>query len=321
MLGCGDGAYMDAPKISVFMITYNHERFIAQAIEGILMQKTTFPFELVIGEDCSSDGTRALAQRYADQYPGIIRLLPSNINLGMQANAHRTLLACRGEYIAFCEGDDYWTDPNKLDKQVHFLETNQRYSICFHDVIVGQDGGEALFSGKRGCYKPPQTTNLRRLLGGNYLSTASVVMRNVFQGGLPRWVRPLAMADWIIAIFGALHGEIFYIDSIMAVYRIHDAGVWSNSSSKSKINGVLVAACAVRDNLGLSFRQKWALNCYILRQYISLGAMQEEGVCVPAVSVVKAVWSNRKNRNINMLIAFIYMVSMNAVLRCRRVKL
>ena len=110
-------------KVSVAMITYNHERFIAQAIESVLMQQTDFAVELVIGEDCSTDGTRAIVRDYGERYPERIRLLLPEHNLGMMPNFVATLKACRGQYVASVEGDDYWTDPHKLQKQVDFLES------------------------------------------------------------------------------------------------------------------------------------------------------------------------------------------------------
>lgn len=118
--------------VSVDMITYNHEPYIKQAIEGVLMQKTNFPFELVIGEDCSTDKTREICLKYKEKYPEKIKLLLPESNLGMTKNFISTLTAATGKYIALCEGDDYWTDPYKLQKQVDFLEANSNYSCCFH---------------------------------------------------------------------------------------------------------------------------------------------------------------------------------------------
>ena len=123
------------PLLSIVTITYNHEPFIAKTIEGVLMQQVKFPIELIIAEDCSTDGTRVICQRYAEQYPELIRLIMSDSNVGAIANERRAILAARGKYIAFCEGDDYWTDPYKLQKQVDFLETNPDYSICFHRFV------------------------------------------------------------------------------------------------------------------------------------------------------------------------------------------
>lgn len=124
----------DKPKIevSVCMITYNHEKYITQAIEGVLSQQTTFPVELIIGEDCSTDTTRKLCEHYRAIFPEKIKLLLPNKNIGIKENLLETIKQASGKYIAFCEGDDYWTDPLKLQKQVDFLETHSEYSLCCH---------------------------------------------------------------------------------------------------------------------------------------------------------------------------------------------
>ena len=128
----------NSPLVSVCMITYNHEKYIVQAIEGVLMQKTDFPIELVIGEDRSTDNTRNICLEYKEKYPDQIKLLLPENNLGMLGNFITTLHACTGKYIAFCEGDDYWTDPYKLQKHVDFLEAdnNQDYSLVYTDVDI-----------------------------------------------------------------------------------------------------------------------------------------------------------------------------------------
>ena len=123
---------MKEKLLSVVTITYNHEKFITKTIEGVLMQQVNFPIELILAEDCSTDNTRAICRRYAEQYPELIRLITSESNVGAIANEQRAMLAARGKYVAFCEGDDYWTDPLKLQKQVGFLESHPDYSVTFH---------------------------------------------------------------------------------------------------------------------------------------------------------------------------------------------
>lgn len=123
------------PMVSICMITYNHESYIKQAIDSVLMQKCNFAFELVIGEDCSTDNTFKICQELAKNNPQI-KLLPSISNLGMMPNFIRTLEACEGKYIAICEGDDYWTDPLKLQKQVDFLGANEEYGLCCTDFNI-----------------------------------------------------------------------------------------------------------------------------------------------------------------------------------------
>ena len=111
---------MNKPLVSIASITYNHEKFIAQAIDSFLMQETDFDFEIIIGEDCSTDDTLKIIKEYKAKYPDIIKLITSESNVGMMTNFIRTLEACSGKYIALCEGDDYWTDTLKLQKQVNF---------------------------------------------------------------------------------------------------------------------------------------------------------------------------------------------------------
>ena len=121
-----------APFLSIVTITYNHEPYIRKCIEGVLMQQVNFPIEFIIAEDCSTDGTLAICKEYATKYPNLIQLITSENNVGAIANERRAMKAAKGKYIAFCEGDDYWTDPLKLQKQVDFLEENPEYSVTFH---------------------------------------------------------------------------------------------------------------------------------------------------------------------------------------------
>lgn len=127
-------------KVSVFMITYNHEKYIAEALDSILMQKTDFDFDIVIGEDCSTDATRRIVLEYSRKYPDKIKLLLHNVNVGFISNMMYVLEACTGKYVAMCEGDDYWTDPFKLQKQVDFLEANKEYALATHGYRMVRDG-------------------------------------------------------------------------------------------------------------------------------------------------------------------------------------
>ena len=128
-------------KVSVHMITYNHEKFIAQAIESALMQQVDFDYEIVIGEDCSTDRTREIVVAYQQRHPDKIRLLLHEQNVGVSLNDIRVYRACRGEYVAWLEGDDYWTSPHKLQKQADFLDSHPACSACFHPVTVFFEDG------------------------------------------------------------------------------------------------------------------------------------------------------------------------------------
>lgn len=127
---------MRDPLVSVHMLAYNHGPYVSRAIEAVLAQKTNFPFELVIGEDCSTDGTREIVFAYRKKYPDIIRVITSDTNCGVVGNVYRTEKACRGKYIAFCEGDDYWHRPDKLQLQIDFLESHPGYAMVFSDYDI-----------------------------------------------------------------------------------------------------------------------------------------------------------------------------------------
>ena len=118
------------PLVSVCMTTYNHERYIAQAIESVLRQQTDFAVEVVVGEDCSTDNTLAICREYEAKYPDRVRVIASEINIGMHANYRRTIEACRGEYVAMCDGDDWFSDPNKLQLQVDKLRA-EGAAMCY----------------------------------------------------------------------------------------------------------------------------------------------------------------------------------------------
>ena len=132
------------PVVSVIIMSYNHEKYVSQSIEGVLMQRTEFPFELVIGDDFSTDSTRKIIIGYAEKTPEIIRYIFSESNQGVHKNFTNSLSSCKGKYIALCEGDDYWTDPMKLQKQVEFLESNPDYGLVCTDIEVVNENGEII---------------------------------------------------------------------------------------------------------------------------------------------------------------------------------
>lgn len=166
------------PLVSIVCITYNHEAFIRDALDGFLMQQTNFKFEIVIGEDCSIDSTKIICEEYAAKYSSI-NLLPSIKNLGMNPNTIRTYTACKGKYIAICEGDDYWTDPYKLQKQVDFLDTHSDYGLVHSDFDkLYEKSGRIIrnFKKKNKIYKSYDTNIFNGLLTNQYIITTNTVM-------------------------------------------------------------------------------------------------------------------------------------------------
>ena len=212
-------------KVSVYMITYNQEKYIAQAIDGILMQKTSFKYELIIGEDCSIDNTRSICEKYSKVHPDIVRLLPSKCNLGMQKNALRTFKACTGKYIALCEGDDYWTDPNKLQKQVDFLEANPDFSIAIHNVHVESVNQEQSAMVTWPGSKQKDIISIQEILEkGTAGATCSMVFRRDCLIPLPNWFGKFRSGDTLIQIICTTRGKMKYFKEVMGVYRKHSGG-------------------------------------------------------------------------------------------------
>lgn len=211
-------------KVSVAMITYNHERFIAKALDSVLMQKTNFGFEIVVGEDCSSDATRDILIDYRERYPQRFRLFLNEQNLGMYRNGKQTLEACQGEYIAFLEGDDYWTSADKLQKQVNFLDRHPECSLCFHDALITYADGSR--QPQRYCGDRQKAfSTIEDILQKNFAPTCSLmVRRGLFD--IPDRFKFLPMGDWPALVLTAMHGKLGYINEVMACYVIHPGGAW-----------------------------------------------------------------------------------------------
>jgi glycosyltransferase involved in cell wall biosynthesis len=163
----------NGPIVSVHMVTYNHEKYISQSIEGVLSQITDFEFEIVIGEDKSTDGTLLICREYQKKYPKKIRLVERSVNIGSLNNFIDLFNHCNGKYIAICEGDDYWTDPLKLQKQVDILEENFQYAICstkvFHEKISGAINKDMTIM--------KNEFTLKDVVFSNLIRTCSVVFR------------------------------------------------------------------------------------------------------------------------------------------------
>jgi predicted O-linked N-acetylglucosamine transferase (SPINDLY family)/GT2 family glycosyltransferase len=221
-------------KVSVLMITYNHEKFIAQAIDSILMQEVNFEYEIVIGEDCSTDNTRQIVIEYQKRYPDKIRLLLPELNIGMLPNFTNTYKACKGEYIAVLEGDDYWITTSKLKKQVDFLERNLDFSICFNDTFIIEQENNCAFK-LFPHTSSHETCTIERLISDNYISTPSVMYRAGLVNDFPDWYHEQGFGDWTLHLMHAKHGKIGHIDEVMSVYRIHKSGQWSSKSSKYRL--------------------------------------------------------------------------------------
>jgi glycosyltransferase involved in cell wall biosynthesis len=210
-------------KASVWMITYNHEKYISQAIESALSQVTNFSFELVIGEDCSKDNTRAICLSYQERYPHLIKLLDNKTNVGIHKNLILTLEACKGQYVAMLEGDDYWTDKNKLQKQIDFLDANPDFVMCYQKTLqIDEINGSKKITNE----SDKAITGIEEILSrGWFMRTGSLAFRNGLLGEFPRWYFEYTSTDYMLHILIAQHGKIGFLNEVTSVYRRHEGGI------------------------------------------------------------------------------------------------
>jgi glycosyltransferase involved in cell wall biosynthesis len=242
-------------KLSVCLITYNHEQFITQALDSALIQQAEFDYEIVVGDDCSVDRTREIVFEYQHRYPDKIRLALPEKNLGVNRNLAQTLKACRGEYVALLEGDDYWISSEKLQEQVDFLDSHDECAICFHAVkVFHEDNSSAPRNSPRfGCKKISTLEDL--LMLGNFMHTCSVVFRNGLFGEFPDWFYTLRIADFPMNILNAQHGKIGYLNKVMSAYRIHRGGTFSGESNTRNSQEVVRMYDYVNSHLDYKYDQ------------------------------------------------------------------
>ncbi len=237
------------PLVSIFMATYNHAAYIGQALDSCLKQETTFDFEIVVCDDCSNDGTSEIIREYARKYPQVVPSIQP-VNTKATKNFMDGLNKLRGKYVAFCEGDDFWTDTNKLQKQISFLEENPDFTVCCHKVKMldmgkGEDQDDVFI------YKDMRFDEKRikegifyadEAISNYFFQTSSVVFRWRFTEGLPNWFTLYMLLDHFLFMLHAVEGKIKYFDEDMSVWRRHPGGYsWLQTINK-----------------GLFFRQKYA---------------------------------------------------------------
>ena len=226
-------------RVSVCMVTYNQKNYIAEAIESVLMQKTNFKIQLLVGDDASTDGTREIVRQYAEKYPDIVKPIFHEKNVGPFANSMSVYKAAKTEYVAILDGDDYWTDENKLQKQVNYLDKNKKCSICYHNTRITFENmlqKDVIWPSK--AYR----------FGKEILTIADLAIRNPMYTNsiLYRWrfadeniedliPEELCPGDYFIALLHAEKGNIGFIDEVMSVYRRHDGGMSADLATKEAL--------------------------------------------------------------------------------------
>ncbi len=223
--------------VSVSCLVYNHEPFLRECFDGFVMQQTTFPIEILVHDDASTDHSADIIREYTEKYPDLFKPIfqtENQYSKGVKISMEYQIPRAKGKYIAMCEGDDYWTDPLKLQKQVEFLEENPDFSLCFHNVKVWKQK-EGVMVDDFITRDVPSETDIYELAKGNYIHTPSVVFRNdkrVFNAISK--MGKLGVGDYPMWMLCAQYGKIKKFDECMAVYRF-GSGVWSGGDSRRNI--------------------------------------------------------------------------------------
>jgi len=217
------------PLVSVQCITYNHESYLEQALDGILMQETSFPFEVIVHDDASKDHTADIIRKYERNFPKIIKPIYESENQWSKNDGSLLSVvnsACNGKYVAICEGDDYWIDKNKLQVQITFLEDNPKYVMTVSDAIIKTDCGELDW----GRYKCDSDISLQEMVlgGGLFVQTCTIVyLKKLINDNYPDCCKKCLIGDYPLQIWATLNGCVRYFSSKMAVYRYQMGTSWT----------------------------------------------------------------------------------------------
>jgi glycosyltransferase involved in cell wall biosynthesis len=243
-------------KVSVHMPAFNHGPYIAQALESVLAQQVPFDYEIVVGEDCSTDDTRAIAVDYARRFPDRIRLLLHERNLGIFENDQRILAACRGEYIAWLESDDYWTSPVKLHKQVALLDAHTEFSAVFHRAVSLGDEVPVTWQPGPPVIRPSYTID-DLLAHGHFMPSCTVVFRAAAVRAKEEWTRSTPFLETTYAARLALAGPIAFIDEEMAAFRYQPGGIYAQLDAPAALRAALHAHRLIGRHLDLADRPSY----------------------------------------------------------------
>ena len=223
------GTLVATPLVSVHMLAYRHEPCLAEAIEGVINQICDFPIELIVAEDCSPDGTLAIALDYQRRYPSIIRVLTGSKNVGMTKNVARFSAVSRGQYIAVCEGDDYWCDPTKLSRQVAIFQAYPECSLVFHAAdVIDYFSKRKVAAHRRSLVSRMFSTEEIILGDGGLIPTASILIKAVIGRDERPWQKGSPVGDYPLALRAAMMGQVAYINRVMSVYRTNVPHSWTS---------------------------------------------------------------------------------------------
>jgi glycosyltransferase involved in cell wall biosynthesis len=208
------------------IITYNQQEFIQQCLSSLVSQSDSFSHEIIVGDDSSTDKTLQVIQSFRDEHCSQVNYFTNSTNQGVASNFLSTIQKSSGKYVAIVEGDDYWIDPNKLQKQIDVLEANDNLSFCFTDVKVEKEGKIVSTHPNLGRARSFEGIELADQ-PGSIAQTCSLVIRRALLDDIPDWVLRSYTLDWCLQLFLSKFGPAYYLPESMAVYRIHDNGIWS----------------------------------------------------------------------------------------------
>lgn len=282
-----------APLVIVRSLVYNHEPYLRQCLDGFVMQKTNFKFEVQVHDDSSTDGSKEIILEYAAKYPEIIKpFIEEENQYSKGPNGVWKWGELNSKYVALCEGDDYWTDPFKLQKQVDFMEKHMGYSMCFHAVKIERDGiivGSDLHSRNNREYSTKKIIEA----GGGFCATCSLLMNRIFFEEQPKFLQMSEVGDYPLQILMALKGKIYYFAEEMGVYRFGHEGSWTSNVTKDKAKQLLESKFrwmeALNDYSGFHYKDSVSFSCMssMVRRY-------DEGI-VPFDDVARYLKQSRIN--------------------------
>jgi len=233
----GDGPGQ-TPLVSVCMITYNHRDFLAQALDSVLMQEVDFPVEIILHDDCSTDGTADIVRSYADRYPQIIRAICQKENQYSQGKKPflATFQLARGKYVALLEGDDVWADPRKLSRQVEFLEQNESYILCYGNATIIDGQGGVLMDRRIPDAECRHLTQKEMIECRHVIPMATVMLRNhPVLRNLPKRINKVLNGDTFLFALLGQYGSAGYLDFAPSLYRWHSGGIYSAKNTDQRL--------------------------------------------------------------------------------------
>ena len=232
----------EAPLVSIKCLVYNHEAYLRQCLDGIVMQQTDFPFEAIVHDDASTDGSAAIIREYAEKYPDIIKPIyePENQYSKKGGSISRIIndaIHPDAKYIALCEGDDYWTDPKKLQRQADFLESHPDYTMCCNRTKLYSET-QHIFIGENYCYTQSQDILVKDIINrtGLFISTCSILYRRGVKDDWPDYCQQCAVGDYPLQIMCAMKGKTYYFNEIMSAYRVDNPDSWMGGQKWNSIS-------------------------------------------------------------------------------------